>query len=318
MNSNEVDLGIGILGTAYELPQSSISLEAWAMQTGYDETLTEQLRTNGMATVLQAGYKPLEQWVINSSRKALDASGLEGKDIDLVLYFHTLASSVPHCGKSIIAQLTEDIGLSRAKGFSIAQQNCVSYLAALDASSALIKAYKQVSNILIVGADIVLNEKYRPIETIGFQNDGGAAIVVSRRALEHRLLNVSMTTYGEYYQGVNGDPEKTRKLNQMYYLSAYKLLKRLQTESRYRTEDIKLILPHNVNLPGWRRVLGSLKMSENQLYAPNISKIGHIFGCDGIINLHDAVREGLLKKGDLYIVFSMGYGGCFGAALFRY
>lgn len=318
MNSNEINLGIGILGTAYKLPKLSISLEQWAMQAGYDVTLTDQLRTSGMATVLQAGYVPLEQWVINASRKALDASGLDGKDIDLILYFHTLASSVPHCGKSIIARLTENVGLSRAKGFSIAQQNCVSYLAALDASRTLINAYKEVSNILIVGADIVLNEKYRPIETIGFQNDGGAAVVVSRHALEHRLLNVALTTYGEYYQGVNGDPEKTRKLNQMYYLSAYKLLKRLLTESCYRTEDIKLILPHNVNLPGWRRILGNLRMSESQLYAPNISKIGHVFGCDGIINLHDAVSEGLLKKGDLYIVFSMGYGGCFGAALFRY
>lgn len=312
------DLGLGITATAYALPTKREALEQWGEAAEQPQAVIDLLRANGMDSVLNAAGVASEGWAIAAARAAVDKSGLDLEQIRLIVYFHTLKSSVPHDGETIITKLRRALGLNRALGFSLAQQNCVSYLAALHTVSRLLQAHPYIDHALLVGADVIDAPQYRPIDVVGLQSDGGAAALVSRAAVGNRLLGTAFVTFGEHYRGVHSGPEMTERLNQMYYLVTHKLICRLLHENGFKVEDVKLLLPHNVNLPGWKRILANLRMSEDRLYFANIPRLGHVFGCDGVINLQDAEAAGRLRKGDLYIVYSMGFGGCFGAALFRY
>jgi 3-oxoacyl-[acyl-carrier-protein] synthase-3 len=105
-----------------------------------------------------------------------------------------------------------------------------------------------------------------------------------------------------------------QRLNQAYYLTTVKLLKRLLTESGIRVSDVVRLLPHNMNHPGWRSICGMLRLPETRLFTTNISRKGHVYGCDAIINLVDLEQDEGAQPGPI-VVYSMGYGACFGALL---
>jgi 3-oxoacyl-[acyl-carrier-protein] synthase-3 len=75
------------------------------------------------------------------------------------------------------------------------------------------------------------------------------------------------------------------------------------------------VLPHHVNLPGWRRLMAMLSIAQNRLFTRNFARIGHVFGADPFINFHDCEDK---VAGERSLLFSSGLAGCFGAMVVRH
>jgi 3-oxoacyl-[acyl-carrier-protein] synthase-3 len=311
-------VSLGLTGASYYLPGTAVSLDEWPEMARKGEGLAEALRRNGLRSYHRAVGEKLCDMCIKSVGQTLQATSCDPDSIDLLVYFHTLQTSILAPPTSVVRVISQEFGLHRAVGFSISQQNCVSFLASLRLIRNLMHVRPQIRKAIVFGADITRNERLRNIEEVGIQSDGTYSVLVERDQPRNRLLHMAFRTFGEYYAGIRSDQRLGDELNQMYYLSTYRLIARVIDESGLKRDQIARLLPHNVNLPGWNRLARALKLCKEALFSDNIPIKGHLYGGDGIVNLHDCEQIPLLKPDDPFIIFSMGYGGTFGTALFRH
>jgi 3-oxoacyl-[acyl-carrier-protein] synthase-3 len=85
-------------------------------------------------------------------------------------------------------------------------------------------------------------------------------------------------------------------------------------------DDIRVILPHNVNLVTWQRMCTLLKFPRDRVVVENITASGHIFCADVFVNYTTACERGLLRPGDRYLAAAVGAGGgaTFSAMVFEH
>lgn len=82
-------------------------------------------------------------------------------------------------------------------------------------------------------------------------------------------------------------------------------------------DDIRLILPHNVNYPTWNKIARALSVSIDKIYLDAIPRFGHCFNSDGFLNLVFAENERRINHGDYYLMAGCGIGFFFSCAVFQ-
>ena len=251
-----------------------------------------------------------------AAEKLLDQNLCHRDDIDLVIYFHTLATSIPYNGESIPTKLCERFALKKAHGFSLAQQNCVSFMMALKVVQQLMAYDESLNNVLIVGADKVLDEGSRNIEIMQMESDGAAAALVQRGCNKNKVLSIECITHGEYFAGVGSQTSANANTHRMMFLILNRLIRR-SVEGIIDLDEINAILPHNVNPPGLQQVVRSLRLSKEILFDECIAENGHNFGCDNIINLQNATDRGFVSAGDHAVLTAIGFGRTYGCMLLK-
>jgi 3-oxoacyl-[acyl-carrier-protein] synthase-3 len=85
-------------------------------------------------------------------------------------------------------------------------------------------------------------------------------------------------------------------------------------------DDIRVILPHNVNMVTWQRMCLLLKFPLDRVVLDNIPASGHVFCADVFANYKTACERGLLRPGDRYLAAAVGAGGgaTFAAMVFEH
>jgi 3-oxoacyl-[acyl-carrier-protein] synthase-3 len=104
----------------------------------------------------------------------------------------------------------------------------------------------------------------------------------------------------------------------VYYLASYRLIRSTLAKASLTMDDIRLIIPHNINKPSWRKILAALRCSESKLFAENIGRCGHVCSADLMINLSDAIEAGRLQKGDYFMLFTVGLGAVWACAILQH
>ncbi len=308
---------LGIVAPSYAVAGVVDTVRAWANAHAKPRELAERMSSNGLHRFFRADEEEsIASLCVRAARETLQRARCEPDSIELIVYFHTLHDSILPAPDSICGVLRHELGLRRARGFSVSQQQCVSFLAALRVVAGLM-THSALRRVLIVGADKATHEPSRNIEDVGIQSDGACAALIERDVLENTFLGARFQTFGEHYEGMASSAERTAELNRIYYVTTFRLIAQLIEDSGVKRSDIKKILPHNVNAPGWQRIVRALGLDTETLFDDNIAAKGHIYGCDGIVNLRDCEDAGQLDSGQFFVIFSMGYGGTFGAALFR-
>jgi 3-oxoacyl-[acyl-carrier-protein] synthase-3 len=80
---------------------------------------------------------------------------------------------------------------------------------------------------------------------------------------------------------------------------------------------VRLVLPHNVNLPSWDQISDCCGAERDQVYLRNVPRFGHTFNADPFLNLVDAMAEGRLSPGDLVLLVSVGLGATASCSIFE-
>lgn len=308
----DTPVSLGIDAAEYVLPACRHPVEDWEALSGKPPGFAGQVRSSGAAWFHREHERDITKLAGDAVARLAERHRIALAEVDLIIHFHTLQSSVPPAPGSLPDAIRRRFGMTRATGFSVAQQNCVSFAASVRLFRALLARHSTLQSCLLVGADKLSNELYRTIEDVGLQSDGACAALLVRNPSRHRLLGVAMHTAAQYHAGA-GDPMLVRELNRQYFLITQKVIRRAATESGLELDRFRLLLPHNVNRTGWSATAGFLRRPADWVFTDNIAEKGHLFACDGLVNLVDAQRAGLLQPGDPYLMYSMGFGGCFGA-----
>ncbi|CAB3972735.1 putative 3-oxoacyl-[acyl-carrier-protein] synthase [Burkholderia cenocepacia] len=305
-----VDTTIGIPCVAYHLPEHVDSVRHWARRTGQPAAVVAKLEQAGVRNFHVARGQSAFSLAIQAVDSLLRNAPIARESIDCLVYTHTLQGSIAPPPASLPRQLCEHFGLIDVQSFSFAQQHCASSLGALRIIRAMFIARPALHRVLLVGADVMPMETERTMGASALLSDGAFAALVERHARTNRLVALATHASGRGWRGMLGQTE-ARFLAQ-YQLVARKLITQVTQDAHVALTELYRILPPHLNQPAWRRLVQSMGLPPERLFAHNFSRIAHVTVCDPFINLADC---GPLAPGAPLLLYAQGVGGFSATAL---
>ncbi|QTO23291.1 3-oxoacyl-ACP synthase [Burkholderia seminalis] len=302
---------IGIVHTAYYLPEPAEDVGSWAQQTGQSVEVINRLEEAGVRTFHDARGQTALSLATNAIQALVRATQLRPETIDFLIYVHTLQGSVAPPPLSLPRLLCERFGFEQAEAFSLAQQHCASSLGALRIIRAMFAARPAVNRGLLVGADVMPLASDRSIARAGLLSDGACAVLVERNASINRLVSLAFHASGEGWRGTLEENES--RFAAQYFIAARRLAMQTSAEANVPPAEIQRIFPSHLDLPTWRRTVASLGLPARCLFADNFARIAHVTVSDPFINLADCDD---LVPGKPFLLCARGVGGFSAAALF--
>ncbi|MFM0758313.1 3-oxoacyl-[acyl-carrier-protein] synthase III C-terminal domain-containing protein [Paraburkholderia strydomiana] len=301
---------LGIPHVAFHLPERVDDVRRWGKRTRQKATTLLSVERAGMRRFHNADGQTAFGLAASAIQHLLDASGIAPGEVDCLVYVHTLQGSVLPPPQSLPGLLCDQFGFVDAEAFSFAQQHCASALGALRVIRAMFAARPRLKRVLLVGADVMPLASERLMKAEGILGDGAFAAFIERDAAVNRLRAISTHASGLGWRGVLDNTGS--RLTMQNFFTARRLITRTVQQAHFKMDDIQRILPHHLNLPAWRRLLDSLQVPQDRLFAENFARIGHVTVSDAFINLADC---GGLTPGRPFLLFARGVGGFSAAAL---
>jgi len=263
-----------------------------------------------------------------AARKALEASGREGKDIDLII----LATTTPDLTfPATAARVQAAIGAGPGAAFDL-QAVCSGFVFALaTADNFLVRG--QAKTALVIGAETfsrLLDWEDRA--TCVLFGDGAGAVVLeaqtAAQAGERGVISTYLRTDGRNHDllYVDGGPSQTgsvgkvRMVGNAVFRQAVEHISAAMLEACARAgvpiDAVDWFVPHQANqriLDGVARKLG---IDVNKVVS-TVALHGNTSAASVPLAFDTAVRDGRIKPGDLVLMEALGGGLTWGAALVR-
>ncbi len=272
----------------------------------------------------------------HAATRALKAARVEAKDVDLIITATiTPEMSFPATACFIAASL----GLSRTPAFDISAA-CSGFVYGLDVATQFIEngRYK---NVLVIGAETLSRvTDYKDRGSCILFGDGAGAALLQRheqadqspkRGVLHASLHADGTGWHLLYAMPGSrhpiDAEmvaarnqymkiKGREVYKFAVTSFHDLIKEAMLHCQLTADDVKLIVPHQVNQRIIDSALEKLDLPPEKAYV-NIDKYGNTSAASIPIALDEAIRGGKLEAGDVVIFVAFGAGLTWANAVVR-
>ena len=254
-------------------------------------------------------------------RALLDETGTAPDEIDLVLYAGALTSSstmecqVAPAGAVLhmrdlmdffrypVSRLQSELDFSNASVAGIDQQGCAAIFSSVRLARATLLSEPDVRTVLCVSADRLPHGVTRDV-VYNLVSDGACAMLVRRDATRNRIVATHQVTKGAFWDSGSLENE----IIAAYFPTARTVVGDTLRKANVTLDDIRWVIPHNVSLRSWEILLGLIGCPREKLFSGNIGRVGHTIAADNFINLRDATDAGLLRTGDLLLLFTFGYG----------
>ncbi|WGW04522.1 3-oxoacyl-[acyl-carrier-protein] synthase III C-terminal domain-containing protein [Tropicibacter oceani] len=251
---------------------------------------------------------------LNVMTGAAIARLLEGPEApDLVVHCHTLLSSGPCRSDSAVPVHLIEAG--KTEVFSATMCHCASGVAVLEMVESLLP---ENGTALIVVSDKAFHPAVQLIRNTTLMGDGAAAILVGKRPGRFRYLGGHTERLGAYsiITGLVGEETDTAFADEYIEFTA-RCIELALVNAGITIADVRLILPHNVNIPSWDQIAQRIGAARDQIWLKNVSRYAHTFGADPFLNLADADRDGALAPGDHVALVSVGLGATAACAVLQ-
>lgn len=331
---------IGIVSTGTYLPSRWETSADIAAQSGIPQEIIE----NKMGFTRKPVPGPDDhtcQMGIWAAEKALRKSGLDPKQIDLVLYIGEEHKEYPLWTAGI--KLQHAIGAENAWAFDL-QQRCGTMVMALKVAKDMMLADPDIRTVLLAGG-------YRNCDFIDYTNPrtrfmynlaaGGAAVILQKGHAENQLLGSHIVTDGSFSEDVavvaGGtkhpmtaealeqrlnyldvmDPEGMKaRLEQKSMQNFTKVIERAVEKSGFTPADIDYLAILHMKRSAHDHVLQHFGLRDEQTFY--LRDYGHIGQCDQILSLELGLDSGRIKPGDLIVLVSAGIGYAWDAVVVRW
>lgn len=227
--------------------------------------------------------------------------------------FHTFLPD-----QDVFYLVRERYQLQNMIGFSIMDLTCSSFLMGLEIAQSFLKDSAPNELIAIVSIQKVTNPLFRYGGDAFIIGDAAVAMILSNRLTGDKILAINnmMHTYT-----INLANSNTDHISGPVYwdysnlLNLAKVLKKTVQQAGISLSQIKLFIPNNTIIENWEYLARLLKLSPKLFYLDGLKEYGHMNNCDLLLNYDLASQQNLLRKGDYYVMISLGLGGTIGCAV---
>jgi len=259
----------------------------------------------------------------------LDALRGQEHRVRYVLYARTMPVVAPY-PVNPLHEVCRALGLDHALAFTVTHQSCASGLLAIDMAGRLLAAdtvlaadtgdrqHGQAGPLaLILSGEKAFTRDAQVFADTTVFGEGSAACLVSAFGARDRLLAYAANVRGEFDSATG---ENDARLQREYRPCLAEVMRRALDEAGLTLDDIRVVLPHNVNVVTWQRMCLLLKFPLDRVLLDNIPTSGHVFCADVFANYKTACERGLLQPGDRYLAAAVGAGGgaTFAAMVFEH
>lgn len=258
-----------------------------------------------------------------ASRQALDAAGIEAKDIDLII----VGTSTPDMVfPSTACILQNKLGIKGGPAFDV-QAVCSGFIYALTLADSLIRS-GTAKKALVVGAEVfsrLLDFKDRT--TCVLFGDGAGAVVLEASDTPG-ILATDIHADGQYVDilcvpgHVSGGQVLGNPLLQMDGQAVFKLAvgvldeaaRAVLTKAGKTEADIDWLVPHQANIRIMKSTARKLKLPMEKVVV-TVDQHGNTSAASIPLALDSAVRSGQVKPGQTLLLEAVGGGFTWGAVL---
>jgi 3-oxoacyl-[acyl-carrier-protein] synthase-3 len=325
-----------LLEVAGHLPDRRVPLEElladWELPASTVDTLR---RSYGYGEVRrQKPGETLTDLLVQAAHNLPSLAAARSR-VRYVLYARTVPVSQPH-PLNPLPELCELLDLRDATAFAVTHHGCASGLLAVDIAGRLLAMDRAADGVtagdggddtaggheeplaLVVAAEQVftLDETLRPEARIF--GEAAAACLVSPAGPRDRVLSYATLQRGDLDHWATDRPDHAERFAKEYTELVAEVITTAAGRAGLGVDELRLILPHNVNVRSWRKVCRRLGLPPTAVLLDNVPLIGHTFAADPFLNYRTAVDGGLLRAGDRYLMAAAGYGAIFSAMVIEH
>ncbi|WP_304452951.1 3-oxoacyl-[acyl-carrier-protein] synthase III C-terminal domain-containing protein [Nocardiopsis sp. YSL2] len=275
-------------------------------------------RFHGLSEVRYGPEQSLADLMVSAASGLTDLSGREHR-VRYLVHARTLQTVAPYPANPL-HEARRRLGLEHASAFTLTEHACASGLLAVDLIGRLLRADGDPDALgLLITGEKAFTPLVQHIPDTTYMGEGGAAVLL--RAGDgggDTLRSYVSRTRGEFAAGLWMDPESSSRFQEVYETTLAEVIAQALEEAGTGLEELRLILPHNVNRHSWRRLCKRMGYPAEQAFLDNVSWVGHCFCADPFINYRSAVDSGFLRSGDYYLMAAVGLGATFSAMVFQH
>lgn len=319
-----------ILGTGSALPKRRVSNAELAETVDTsDDWITE--RTGIKFRYLAGPDETTSTLAIGAARAALEAAGLEGTDIDLIV----LATATPdHTFPATATKVQAAIGMDGGIAFDVAAV-CSGFLYALSVADSMLRT-GMARRALVIGAETfsrILDWEDRG--TCVLFGDGAGAVVLGLEnaaeddAAPRGILATQLHADGRHHDllYVDGGPSTTgtvgkvrmrgREVFRHAVVNLAEVMEQVMKPLGLTSADIDWVVPHQANARILDATARKLGLPAEKVVI-TVDQHANTSAASVPLALDTAVRDGRIQRGDLMVLEAMGGGLTWGAAVIRY
>ncbi|WP_374283533.1 beta-ketoacyl-ACP synthase III [Novosphingobium sp.] len=315
-----------LIGTGSALPKRAVpNAEMAQMVDTSDEWIVE--RTGIRNRYIAGEGETTSSLATDAARAALEAAGLEGKDIGLIV----LATATPDQTFPATATIVQDaIGANGGMAFDVAAV-CSGFLYGVGVADAMLRS-GMARRALVIGAETfsrILDWEDRT--TCVLFGDGAGAVVLEARDVAEDgpgILATKLHADGAHNEllYVDGGPSTTqtvghvrmkgREVFRHAVVNLADVLGSVLAEVGLTSADIDWVVPHQANQRILDATARKLGLAPERVVV-TVDRHANTSAASVPLALDTAVRDGRIKPGDLVVLEAMGGGFTWGAALLR-
>lgn len=323
---------VGILGTGSYLPEKVLTnADLEKMVETSDEWIVT--RTGIRERRIAAPEQASSDLAYEAAQKALQAAGLRGEELDLII----VGTVTPDSFFPSTANILQDrLGARHAASFDLAAA-CSGFLYGVVTASQFIRngSYRYA---LVVGVDTLSKiTNYEDRNTCVLFGDGAGAVVIGPVPEGYGLLAFELGSDGSGGSLLNmpaggsrlpASVETVEKKLHTIHMSGQDVFKFavriMQTASLNVIEkaglapsDIDFLIPHQANYRIIEAAMRRLQLDESRVVI-NLDRYGNMSSASIPVALDEALRQGRIKDGDHLVLVGFGGGLTWGAAVVRW
>lgn len=200
------------------------------------------------------------------------------------------------------ARALDRLGLPGACGMGVAQQGCSGLLSSIHLACSLLHT-GAAEAVLCLASDALPAGAPREV-LYNVMSDAAGAVVVEKHAAKNRILHFRQHAMPYLWD----TPRHTHEVLAAYFPLAQRTILGTLEQAGRSVEEVAWFVPHNVSARSWNVLADLLGVCPGRVWMDNIGRVGHTVSCDHLINLHDMEAAGALRKGDLLVLFTFGFG----------
>ena len=257
----------------------------------------------------------LEETLKNVVSKIPD---VENIGIDFILYGHSVTAQVPH-DYNLLRKVFEPLGLGDVTAMGISQFACASSFFALQLAEIMLKKREDINKILLLlGDQTNMLSQGRYIKRSTVIGDAASAVIIEKNTPDNQLLALSVLKDTRFCEGYYATAEQMAKFNEGYVPFIITAINEVLRKANISLKEVNYILPHNVNKVTWKSFVKHTNYPFERVILDLLSDIGHTYTSDSFLILDHLNKQKRLKKGDKFLMISVGIGSFIGVALFQH